>query len=1273
MQKSKFDWIVVTLASVEDIAQWSHGAVENPDTVNYRTWKPKQHWLFCETIFWPVKNYECSCGKYKWARYKWIVCERCWVEVTSSRVRRSRMWHVDLASPVIHAWYKSSPSGWIHQLLQLSSNEIDRILTFVKYAIAEDVTEWQKKELIEKLQSTLELKLQEVDELYKSEKEEAQDNAKKLKEVEKLYISNKELLTTEFNRLKSIVADLHFGSTILESDFRNIFYKYNDVVKFVSGPEWVLKMLQNIDVKKEIKKRLDEYAHLKSLEQKKKMMSLIKLLINLYVSWVKPENMVLRKLPVIPPDLRPVIQLDWWKFASSDVNLYYRRVLMRNIRLRKMIQVWMPDVVKKNEIRLLQESVNNLLVWEKWWAAKWWAWVKVFKSLSDMLSWKEWIFRKNLLWKRVDYSWRSIITVWPSLRLDECWLPIYIAVKMFTPFIVWKLIDKKIVYTPKQAEKLIKDESPIALKFLEEVIKDKYVLLNRAPTLHRLSIEAFKIKLMTWKTIRLHPLVCPAFNADFDWDQMAVHLPLSEEAQREAKEIIASDKNILRPGSWEPTITHSQDMVLWIYYITDWFDKRYPDYNTEEEWLEKTPVKWYFESMEQVMKTFENGEIVEKDKIVMKYNGEILTTTVGRVIFNSVLPEKVRFVNKKQWKKDLKKLLSRIFDLYDMATTVKVADDIKDLWFHYATWSANTVNITDMKIPAEKYEILKKWEDRANEIYNYFYKWFFSDLEKHRLVIEVWTNIKKEVEDKLKWIIWPGNDLFSMVDSWARWSQTHMTQISGMKWLVVDPKWEIIELPIKWSFVEWLRPTEYFISAHSWRKWKADTALRTAESWYLTRKLCDSSQELIVRTDDCWTDKSIYVTKEESVLMWESFEDVVTWRVLAKDVKDSNGTVILKEWEMINKNNVGYILKDDGIEWIYYRSPLTCMSPSWVCQKCYGMDLSTRELVQVWVPVWIIAAQSIWEPSTQLTLNTFHTWWVAWEAESDASGIDRIKQLFEMRSPKKPAVVAPFDWIIHFTEKWADKFINIESDFRKKPYILKEWYEIIVKKWDNLKKWSDYAIMWNWKMKVHEEWVVIGVKKDGIVLWVKETSKQSYKWLTVVKWLKEWDSVFKWQILTNWALDVSMYKDIVWDIQAQKYIIKEIKKVYSEQWQWVHNIHIEVVVKQMFSKVFIEKPGESGFIPWTYVKYEDFVMINKKLESEWKVPAEWKRLALWLTNIAKEADSWLSAASFQETIRVMVWASLRWAVDTLSDLKSNVIIWRLLPVWEHFRKENWFE
>ena len=870
MNKTKFDGLMVTLASMEEVAKWSHGVVDNPDTVNYRTGKPKQSGLFCESIFGPVKNFECSCGKYKGVRYKGIVCERCGVEVTSSRERRVRMGHVDLASPVVHVWYKNSPSGGIHQLLQLSANEIDKILTFVKYVVVKEVDEATKEQIKDKISSDFEATMQELDELFKKEIVSEKDS-KKLAESKRLYEENKASLENEVARVKSLVADLKFGATVLESDYRNIFSQFSKLVSFASGPEGILKMLQAIDVEKEIKKRVKEFPSIRSADQKKKAMSLIKLLINLYVSGVKPENMIIRKLPVIPPDIRPVVQLDGGRFASSDVNLFYRRVLMRNIRLKKMIQVGMPDIVKKNEIRLLQESINNLLVGEKNAAGKAGAGIKVFKSISDMLSGKEGVFRKNLLGKRVDYSGRSIITVGPDLKLSECGLPIYIAVKMFTPFIIGKLIEKKIVYTPKQAEKLIKERNPTALKFLEEVIKDKYVLLNRAPTLHRLSIEAFKIKLMPGKTIRLHPLVCPAFNADFDGDQMAVHLPISDEAQKEARELIAADKNIIKPGSGEPTITHSQDMVLGIYFLTDFFNPKYPDYNTEEEWKEKIYPVARFASFDEVMAAFSNKQVQFKDKIVVLDGNEVLETTVGRVIFNSILPENYPYVNRKMGNKDLKRLLSEVFDKYDMETTVKVADAIKDYGFKYSTLAATSINVLDMKVPKEKEDILRAGDVEANEVLKFFYKGFFSEDEKHRLIVKIWTLVKKNVETNLKSIIGAGNNLYTMIDSGARGSQTHLTQISGMKGLVVNPQGEIIELPIKSSFVEGLKPIEYFISAHSGRKGKADTALRTAESGYLTRKLCDASQEMIVREDDCGSTESILYTKEESEIKGEKF------------------------------------------------------------------------------------------------------------------------------------------------------------------------------------------------------------------------------------------------------------------------------------------------------------------------------------------------------------------------------------------------------------------
>ena len=1271
MYNKKFDGLMVTLASMEDIESWSHGAVDNPDTVNYRTGKPKAGGLFCESIFGPVKNFECSCGKYKWPRYKWIVCEKCNVEVTSSRTRRTRMWHVDLASPLVHAWYKNSPSGWIHQLLQLSSYEIDKILSFVKYIVIKAPDAQWKDLMKEALKADVKQRLAELDEIYQEE-DKAEKKAKRKEELKESYEENKKEINDERQRLNWIISELEWWKTVMESDWRSFFYRFSDKMEMASGPDGVLKALKEIDVEKEIKRRVKEFPNIKSADAKKKSMSLIKLLINLYVSGVKPENMVLRKLPVIPPDLRPVVQLDGWRFASSDVNLFYRRVLMRNIRLKKMVQVGMPDVLKKNEIRLLQESVNNLLVWEKWWAGKSWAGNKVFKSLSDMLSWKEWIFRKNLLWKRVDYSWRSVITVWPGLKLDECGLPIYIAVKVFTPFIIGKLMEKKIVYTPKQAEKLIKDEDPIALKFLEDVIKDKYVLLNRAPTLHRLGIEAFKIKLFPWKTIRLHPLVCGSFNADFDWDQMAIHLPISDEAQKEAKELIASDKNVLKPASWDPTLSLSQDMVLWVYYLMDYFDTRRPEITSEDEWIKNVPVYARYSSMQEAFKAYENKEIHIKDKILIIHNWEAIETTAWRVIFNMKMPEGLKYINKNMKSKDIKQLLGQVFDEYWMPVTVKLSDDVKDLWFKYSTLAAVSINILDMKIPQDKTKILKEWDQQADEIYKLFYKWYLSEDEKHRLIIDVWTDIKKRVEACLKPIIGAGNNLYTMIDSAARGSQNNVTQICGMKWLVVNPQWEIIELPIKGSFAEWLTPIEYFIAAHSWRKWKADTALRTAESGYLTRKLCDASQEVIIREEDCGSEEYITYSKENAAASGDKFSSQIYGRVLAQDVIDENWVKVLDAGIMLSKWEVALIEWNDAVHEVKVRSPLTCHCASGVCQKCYGMDLSSRQLVQIWIPVGIIAAQSIWEPSTQLTLDTFHAWWVA--GEWDVSGIDRIKQLFEVRAPKHPAIIAPFDGTIEFEEtpEWG-KFglIKITSEPQKKVYIIKDWYSVTVKKWENLLKWSTYAVKWKSALKIEEEWIVLSVDKNAIILWVVE--QVSHKLFGLLpKKNKSGEKVYAWEILTTWAVDIQEYKKIVWDLMAQRYIIREAKKVYSDQWQSLNDKHMEIIVKQLFSKVFIEDSWDSSFIPGTYVKYEDFLKKNEELAREKKTLAKWQRMALGLTTIAKETDSWLSAASFQETVRVMVWASIRGAIDTLSDLKANVIIWRLLPIGENYRNMHWY-
>jgi DNA-directed RNA polymerase subunit beta' len=1255
--KKVFDGLQVLLASPEDIKAWSHGSVENSDTINYRTGKPKQKGLFCEAIFGPMKNFECGCGKYKGVRYKGIVCERCGVEVTTSRVRRERMGHIELAAPVVHIWYIKATPSRVGLLLNLSVNEIEKILYYVKYVVTA-VNEKQKKHIITSLEKDYHTKIEELDGLYADEQKNLADGAssKKAKEVaaqedelKRLYMTNKAELEKEYSRVKSILANLKVGSTILESDYRNVFYRYETAFTFVSGSQAVLNLLKQVDIEATIKELIAAFPRSKG-EERKKMFKKLKLLINLYISGVKPEWMVLTHLPVIPPDLRPVVQLEGGKFASSDVNQFYRRVLMRNLRLKRMIQVGMPDVVKKNEIRLLQESVNNLLVWEKVEAGKG-SGAKVFKSLTDMLSGKEGIFRKNLLGKRVDYSGRSVITVGPNLQLDECGLPLYIAVKIFTPFIIGKLIERKIAHTPKQAEKLIKDEHPVALSILEEVIKDKYVLLNRAPTLHRLSIQAFKIKLMPGKTVRVHPLVCPAFNADFDGDQMAVHLPLSEEAQFEAQTIISSAQNVLAPASGEPVITHSQDMVLGIYYLTD--DSR------------NETIVANFADMQEALASYHAQNLHIHDSVRVKIDGEYITTTLWRVVFHSILPQSMKFRNEKIGKKSLKKILDEIYDMVGRESTVRVADAIKEMWFMYATASSTTINVFDFTVPAKKQELIHAADEKVSEISNLRWRGFLSDDEKHRLIIQLRWQVNAEIAKLVKVEYKPGSSLYRMIDSGARGTWGQLTQVSGMKGLVVSPSGEIIELPVKSSLLEGFRPIEYFISAHSARKGKADTALRTAESGYLTRRLVDASQEVVIREFDCMTTDAIYISKDEAELRQEKFEDLLFGRVLADDLRDTRGVVIAHAWTMIEKNLLK-LIQTEQFDMIKVRSPLTCKTTSWVCQQCFGMDLSSRHLVEIGTPIGVISSQSIGEPGTQLTMRTFHQ--EKSLAEWDIThGIRRVEELFEVRNPKRPAIIAPFDGKIVVEEGVKKTDIEIVSEPMPKTYIIKEWYATLVSVGDMLNKGWSYAEKGKSRLMVKEEGKVLEVHSDYLVLGTVQRVKKKLAVGTSLK-VKHGAEVFKGQLLSSGQIDIREYMVVVSDLEAQRYIVKEIKKVYTSQGQNVNDKYMEVIIKQLFSKVVIEDTGNSSFVPGSLVKYEEFAKVNEQLKSEGKILAKGTRLALWLTNIAKETDSWLSAASFQETIRVMVEASTKGSVDRLDDLKSNVILGRLLPVGNEFRK-----
>ncbi len=1268
MKKINFDGLMINLASPEEILKRSHGSIELADTVNYRTGKPRLKGLFCEATFGPVKPYECSCGRYKWVRYKWFICERCGVEITTPRVRRERMWHIELASPVVHVrYYKTSPSRiWL--LLDLANTEIEKILYFVKYITINEIDDKKKESAIESLTANYQQKLEELDRVYQEERADSQDRSH-LTDLDNIYKENKVELDKEYVRMKSIINSLKKGSTILESDYRNFLYKFNSIFWFKSWSEAIHDLLTAIDLQKSINETSEKYK-ISKWENKKKLFKLLKLLINLYISGTRPEYMIIKYLPVIPPDIRPVITLNGGKIATSDANQYYRRVIQRNLRLKKMIQVGMPDIVKKNEIRLLQESVNNLLVWDKtsWSSDRSW-FNRVFKSLTDKLSKKEGIFRQNLLGKRVDYSGRSVITVWPNLKLDECGVPLYIAIRIFSPFVIAKLIEEWYAHTPRQAEKLIKDEDPIALNILQDVIKDKYVLLNRPPTLHRLSIQAFKIKLMPGKTIRIHPLVCAWFNADFDGDQMAVHLPISEQAQQEAKDIMSSIKNTLKPASWAPVIELTQDMVLWVYYLTN--------YRHEDD----DRISWFFNNIEDIINKYNRGSIDIYDQVVLKYNEETITTTVWRVVFNSLLPENIRFTNNDKintiwliWKRDIKNIMDVIYDIWWQGMLVEVADNFKNYWFKFATESTVSTSLFDMLTPEKKDQLIREWEDKIQHLQNSWYHGFYSYSEKSKLTQNIRLSINEEIQKLVKTLYQENkhNSLYMLVNSGARWSFSTLSFLNGMRWLLQWASGKVIDLPIKSSYREWYTPLEYFLWCHNSRKWRTDIALKTADSWYITRKLCDSTQENIVREDDCGTSDYIIFNKYELEANNENFYKVIYWRILAQDLQDNNGIQISPSGTMIDKNILDIIEKSE-IDQVSVRSPLVCHTVSGVCQKCFGMDLATRSIIDLGVAIGIVASQSLWEPTTQLTLNSKHNKsFVGADADITLWGLERVNELLEVRTPKIRWIISPFDGSIRVTQEWKLQAIEIIAEEERKNYYLKDWYTIIVKKWDILSKWGDFAVKGRSKMKVKEQGMVLEIAKDHIVLWVYKSEKRVLSPGTSLK-VKNNEKVIKWQILTSWALDLNEYKEIMSDVDVQRYIVNELQKVYTWASQDVNRKYMEIVIKQLFSKVLINDCGDSSFVPWSEVIYEEYLKVCTQLISEWKLPPKWNRLINSLTQVAKKSASRLSAASFQETVRVMVENGLKWAIDELTDLKSNVILGRPLPIWSNYKKMIWLE
>ncbi|MCM1103195.1 MAG: DNA-directed RNA polymerase subunit beta' [Clostridium sp.] len=1154
-----FDAIKIGLASPEKIREWSRGEVTKPETINYRTLKPEKDGLFCERIFGPNKDWECHCGKYKKIRYKGVVCDRCGVEVTKSSVRRERMGHIELAAPVSHIWYFKGIPSRMGLILDLSPRVLEKVLYFASYIV------------LDKGQSNLEYK---------------------------------QILTEkEYQDAREAFGDRKF--------------------RVGMGAEAIKELLQAIDLEKEAEE-LKAGLRESSGQKRARIIKRLEVVEAFRESENKPEWMIMDAIPVIPPDLRPMVQLDGGRFATSDLNDLYRRIINRNNRLKRLLDLGAPDIIVRNEKRMLQEAVDALIDNGRRGRPVTGPGNRALKSLSDMLKGKSGRFRQNLLGKRVDYSGRSVIVVGPELKIYQCGLPKEMAIELFKPFVMKELVARGISQNIKNAKKLVERWDNQVWDVLEEVITEHPVMLNRAPTLHRLGIQAFEPILVEGKAIKLHPLVCTAFNADFDGDQMAVHLPLSQEAQAECRFLLLSPNNLLKPSDGGPVAVPSQDMVLGIYYLT----QERPGAEGEGK---------FFRNLSEAIMAYENRYITLHSRITVRVSkvndaGETITglveSTLGRLIFNEILPQDLGYVDRSDpanflkpevdflvAKKQLKQILERVINTHGTFKTAEVLDDIKATGYKYSTKAAMTVSISDMTVPAKKPEMLAAAQEMVDKITRNYKRGLITDEERYKAVVETWTETDKELTDVLLKGLDQYNNIFMMADSGARGSNQQIKQLAGMRGLMADTTGKTIELPIKSNFREGLDVLEYFMSAHGARKGLSDTALRTADSGYLTRRMVDVCQELIIRETDCcegldeipgMTVKAFMDGKE----VIEGLKDRITGRYSCEEICDKDGNVIVKKNHMITPSRASKILsvgvdeKGEPVESVKIRTILTCRSHTGICAKCYGANMATGEAVQVGETVGIIAAQSIGEPGTQLTMRTFHTGGVA--GGDITQGLPRVEELFEARKPKGLAVISEIAGVATVKDTKKKREITIEN---------KELGEA-----------KTYLIPYGSRIKI----------VDGATI-------------------EAGDELTEGSVNPHDLLKIKGVRAV------QDYLLREVQRVYRLQGVDIADKHIEVIVRQMLKKIRIENNGDTDFLPGTLVDVLEYEDINAKYIAEGKEPSEGKQVILGITKAALATNSFLSAASFQETTKVLTEAAIKGKVDPLIGLKENVILGKLIP------------
>ena len=1195
MRVTDLEAIRIKIASPEDILSWSNGEVLKPETINYRTQKAEKDGLFCEKIFGPEKDYECYCGKYKRIRYKGVVCDRCGVEITKSSVRRERMGHIKLACPVSHIWFLRGVPSRIGMVLDLPMLQLEKIIYFAGYIVTK-VSEDAKKRVLGEVEKEYKLKVKE---------EKAKNKKNDLKAA-------KDKAREEILSIKSL-------KVLSEVEYYDFSLKYGEIFEAGTGAETLRKIFEKVDLKKEIEKIKKEKEKTTALPRRK-LQRRMRFLQGLLKAGIKPEWMLLTFLPVLPPDLRPMVQLDGGRYASSDLNDLYRRVINRNNRLKYLLEISAPEVIVRNEKRMLQEAVDALIdngMRKGILTTATTGGRRLLKSLADMLKGKQGRFRQNLLGKRVDYSGRSVIVVGPELRLHQCGLPKKMALELFKPFIIQKILEKELAYNVRGASRLIEQEIDEVWAILEDVVKDKAVLLNRAPTLHRLGIQAFQPILIEGESIEVHPMVCKAFNADFDGDQMAVHVPLSQEAQREAKEIMLSTLNLLKPATGNPVISPTQDIILGCYWLT------------KIKQGAKGEGKVFFDFSEAIMAE-ENKDIDLRAQIKiinsnkansLSQKDSFLETTVGRILFNETLPEDHFFVNEEMKSKRLEKIVGEIIGKYKKEIVEETLDKIKNIGFEGATISGVTWGMDDLLVPSEKKAIIQKAEKEIEQIESHFKKGLLSEEEKSNKVIEVWTKVKSEIEKLVPFSLPKNGPVSTIVDSGARGSWTQPVQMAGMKGLVINPAGQIIELPVRSSFKEGFDVLEYFISTHGARKGTADTALRTSTAGYLTRRLVDVSHDVIVSEKDCGDKEGFETRKDEADELGQDFSYKIIGRIALEDIKGivKKGQII--DWQAVSK------IEKKGIEKIKVRSPISCKTKRGICQHCYGWDLGKNKMAEIGEAVGIVAAQAIGEPGTQLTMRTFHTGGVAGGGDI-TFGLPRVQEIFEARLPRGKAEISKARGTV--IDVTPERVIKIKPEL------------------EGLKNASGQK-----KGKAKKEDILEYKISPKIAIYVKRGQE-----------------VEKGQQLCEGSLDLKDLFKAKGKEETQRYVLREIQRIYFSQGAAIHDKHVEVIVRQMFSRVKIKDPGDSDFSVGQIAERGKFIEENEKLKKDKKNLAKGTAVLLGISRVALTTDSFLSAASFQETSRVLIRASLEGKEDKLRGLKENVIIGKLIPAGTGFKRQK---